>query len=250
MATRRANSIWAKCELVTSWPGRFAKPPIPPIINPSGGIAGSVAFLGVPMGIRFLCPSGHKLNVKTFLAGKRAICPECGAKVIVPEASEPLPGPTPSFIAGATASPLSGPAALGTPPLLDTASQTVVLSMAESAASLESYDEVELDLVDAGLPESVGLAPPPIIVADMAATEAKQELQRARNRHTQFVIAIVLLVLVIVLAMILIWVLHRNATRQDTEPVSEPEKTSIRAPLNPGCVAVVLDRVLEGTQRT
>lgn len=39
------------------------------------------------MGIKFLCPNGHKLNVKTFLAGKKAICPKCGAKVIVPGTS-------------------------------------------------------------------------------------------------------------------------------------------------------------------
>jgi hypothetical protein len=36
------------------------------------------------MGIRFHCPNGHKLNVKADLAGKRAICPDCGAKLIVP----------------------------------------------------------------------------------------------------------------------------------------------------------------------
>jgi len=39
------------------------------------------------MGIRFLCPNGHKLNVKSFLAGKRGICPQCDAKFLVPEAS-------------------------------------------------------------------------------------------------------------------------------------------------------------------
>lgn len=39
------------------------------------------------MGIRFLCPNGHQLNVKTFLAGKRAICPKCGVKLIVPKES-------------------------------------------------------------------------------------------------------------------------------------------------------------------
>ncbi len=39
------------------------------------------------MGIKFLCPNGHKLNVKTFLAGKRAICPKCGARLIVPAAT-------------------------------------------------------------------------------------------------------------------------------------------------------------------
>jgi GYF domain 2 len=36
------------------------------------------------MGIKFLCPNGHKLHVKAFLGGKKAICPECGARVIVP----------------------------------------------------------------------------------------------------------------------------------------------------------------------
>ncbi|REK12278.1 MAG: DUF4339 domain-containing protein [Planctomycetota bacterium] len=40
------------------------------------------------MGIKFLCPNGHKLNVKTFLAGKKAICPKCGARVVVPEESQ------------------------------------------------------------------------------------------------------------------------------------------------------------------
>ncbi len=39
------------------------------------------------MGIRFYCPNGHKLNVKTYLAGKRGICPHCGAKVLIPEKS-------------------------------------------------------------------------------------------------------------------------------------------------------------------
>jgi len=39
------------------------------------------------MGIRFLCPNGHKLNVKTFLAGKRGICPQCDAKFLVPAVS-------------------------------------------------------------------------------------------------------------------------------------------------------------------
>jgi hypothetical protein len=40
------------------------------------------------MGIRFLCPEGHKLNVKSFLAGKRAVCPKCGTKVVVPLESQ------------------------------------------------------------------------------------------------------------------------------------------------------------------
>lgn len=39
------------------------------------------------MGIRFLCPNGHKLNVKAYLAGERGICPQCDAKFLVPRES-------------------------------------------------------------------------------------------------------------------------------------------------------------------
>ncbi|MGD9724228.1 MAG: DUF4339 domain-containing protein [Pirellulales bacterium] len=37
------------------------------------------------MGIKFLCPNGHKLNVKGFLSGRRAICPKCGVSLVVPK---------------------------------------------------------------------------------------------------------------------------------------------------------------------
>jgi GYF domain 2 len=36
------------------------------------------------MGIRFLCPNGHRLNVKTSLAGRRGVCPHCNAKFPIP----------------------------------------------------------------------------------------------------------------------------------------------------------------------
>lgn len=36
------------------------------------------------MGIRFYCPSGHKLNVKEHLAGKVGFCPECGTRLTIP----------------------------------------------------------------------------------------------------------------------------------------------------------------------
>src|SRR5207249_3997580 len=41
------------------------------------------------MGIKFHCPKGHKLNVKSFLAGKKGVCPKCGTKVRIPTSSEP-----------------------------------------------------------------------------------------------------------------------------------------------------------------
>src|SRR5438132_4369929 len=40
------------------------------------------------MGIKFHCPNGHKLNVKSFLAGKKGVCPKCGTKVRIPVVSE------------------------------------------------------------------------------------------------------------------------------------------------------------------
>jgi hypothetical protein len=39
------------------------------------------------MGIRFLCPNGHRLNVKAHLAGQRGICPECGVSMGIPQTS-------------------------------------------------------------------------------------------------------------------------------------------------------------------
>ena len=40
------------------------------------------------MGIRFECPNGHKLHVKSFLAGKRGICPQCDARFRIPQESQ------------------------------------------------------------------------------------------------------------------------------------------------------------------
>ncbi len=41
------------------------------------------------MGIRFYCEScDKKLNVKSFLAGKRGICPHCGGRVMIPTESQ------------------------------------------------------------------------------------------------------------------------------------------------------------------
>lgn len=42
------------------------------------------AHYSIAMGIRFYCPQGHKLNVKSFLAGKKGFCPHCNAKVDIP----------------------------------------------------------------------------------------------------------------------------------------------------------------------
>jgi len=77
------------------------------------------------MGIRFYCPNGHKMNVKEFQAGRRGICPQCGAKVVIPvkstrksskelrgerEAAEAAqPGPPPAGPGNQTPSPAIAP---------------------------------------------------------------------------------------------------------------------------------------------
>lgn len=45
------------------------------------------------MGIRFYCPHcEHKLNVKSFLAGKRGVCPRCGSGLDIPLESQIVKG--------------------------------------------------------------------------------------------------------------------------------------------------------------
>lgn len=68
------------------------------------------------MGIRFRCQAcANKVNVKDFLAGKRGICPKCGARFTIPEqsdpeflaaAEEPEPEATPAAAAPVAASPV------------------------------------------------------------------------------------------------------------------------------------------------
>jgi hypothetical protein len=51
------------------------------------------------MGIRFYCPNGHKLNVKSDLAGKRGICPKCEARFRIPQTSQ-VPRGAPKVVPG------------------------------------------------------------------------------------------------------------------------------------------------------
>lgn len=38
------------------------------------------------MGIEAFCPNGHRINVKQSLAGRKGLCPTCGAKFRIPAA--------------------------------------------------------------------------------------------------------------------------------------------------------------------
>ncbi len=54
------------------------------------------------MGIRFYCPNGHKLNVKSELAGKIGICPKCQARMTIPTVSVREPSGKSAFEERAT----------------------------------------------------------------------------------------------------------------------------------------------------
>ena len=62
------------------------------------------------MGIRFYCPNGHKLNVKSFQAGRRGICPFCGAKLEIPTQSTRQSSKEERAAGGGPAMPVMGPA--------------------------------------------------------------------------------------------------------------------------------------------
>jgi hypothetical protein len=179
--------------------------------------------LGVPMGIRFSCPNGHKLNVKSFLAGKRAICPDCGAKVIVPSLSDPLAQPaldeSPSL------------AAIGSPApqqYFEEIAPSVLIDVEENELPAAPISAVPTASPVEALPDSIiaATAASAAITPQVAgAPEPAYDPQRERTRRNQMMMAVSLLFVVVVLAGILIWVLKRGAS---PAPTSEPEpaKTS------------------------
>lgn len=48
------------------------------------------------MGIVAFCPQGHRVKVKDQLAGRKGICPECGARFRIPESSQLPPADQPA----------------------------------------------------------------------------------------------------------------------------------------------------------
>src|SRR5438045_3616014 len=87
------------------------------------------------MGIRFSCPSGHKLNVKTFLAGKRGVCPQCGATFVIPN---PADSPVAETIPPASIAQSQTVEVLAPPPNYTStlaASPSIIIAVADTKAS-------------------------------------------------------------------------------------------------------------------
>jgi hypothetical protein len=184
------------------------------------------------MGIRFTCPNGHQLHVKSFLAGKRGVCPKCGAATLIPSDSQPqavaAPATTTSVMAGAT--PQSSAAVLG-----DIGSQSVVIATTGNTVAGNSVLDGPIAVVDT--PSQLAVSPVHQISADLSpavsspATSAPAATpglvvdpydaaspavhyvaRRQRNRRNQVTIAVGLLLAVIVLAAVLIWVLQQGTS--------------------------------------
>ena len=176
------------------------------------------------MGIRFLCPNGHKLNVKTFLAGKRAICPDCGARVLVPSPADELPAEARQI---GTSQSEAIPSLEPVPEFsfADTASTSVVIAVAsadslppaESPAATQSPADFTLP----PLPDSIVAvlkAPAADTDAELASNDTTIQLRRERTRRKQILFAIALLVLVLVLAVVLVIVMKQNLDPLPAEP--------------------------------
>jgi hypothetical protein len=165
------------------------------------------------MGIRFNCPNGHKLNVKDHLAGKRGVCPDCGAKFVIPAAGG-VSGQTAAVVPTGAAPASSGLSATrDANRRADTDLPSIEIDVTESRAMpVPPPASVSAALTPAVTP----LAVPPVL--DFSAIPAMQPEQpvssyfakRQRSRRLQMKLAIALLVAVIVLAAVLIWVLRRG----------------------------------------
>jgi hypothetical protein len=159
----------------------------------------------LPMGIRFSCPNGHKLNVKAHLAGKRAICPHCGSKVVVPD-------PPAQLEARAAATPRSiSPSPTAAVPAVELGSVDLL------PASILPHPSAERAYVLSGpadaLPESILAAtfgtPEPEPAESSA--ESAAHAYHSRGRRNQLIVSVVLLLIVVLLAFALYWVLSRHA---------------------------------------
>jgi hypothetical protein len=163
------------------------------------------------MGIRFNCPNGHKLNVKEFLAGKRGVCPQCGAKFIIPELGEARQsvgvGQTQSIEIAVSPSASHQSASIAASPSIIIPVIDVELASPEIALETEAI-----------LPTSIVQVPPAIVAAPVGgATGAVSPSPRERSRRNQIIISLLLLALVVLLAGVLIWVLKRDVSQTPAE---------------------------------
>jgi len=180
------------------------------------------------MGIRFSCPNGHRLNVKEHLAGKRAICPSCGAKFVIPAAGESNDDASPGIGVDAGLAQSTSVASPAGPPSIviavaDAPQSSPSVAPAAPAASVNATEKRQ----DESAPPIpvVALKQSPFVVSQSDRPEptvSKYVAHRIRSRRLQTNIAIALLIAVVVLGIVLIWVLTgepENASDRGIKPV-------------------------------
>jgi hypothetical protein len=184
------------------------------------------------MGIRFSCPNGHKLNVKEHLAGKRGVCPACGAKFIIPAAGQSAPS------AGQLPSAPAAPAQGEMPRADASTSASIVIAATDAPPTSEpavapaapALPAVNVNSPQASPTSEPPAAPSPLAANQLPATEfdpppaavSKYTAHRRRSRRLQTTIAIALLIAIVVLGIVLIWVLSGGP-----ETVSTRQRSSL-----------------------
>ncbi len=181
------------------------------------------------MGIRFSCPNGHKLNVKENLAGKRGVCPACGAKFVIPSAGDARQI-TDSQPGSVTASAQSASASAAGAPSIVIAIADAPPAPAAPPAPVATAAPV-VNVAAPRPPETQTPATSPIQAKEgplfvtnpdnPVAAVSKYTAHRMRSRRFQTTIAIVLLLAVVVLGIVLVWVLSGGT---ETAPLSEHPK--------------------------
>lgn len=103
------------------------------------------------MGIVAFCPQGHRVKVKDELAGRKGICPECGARFRIPleSSSAPVVSPGPS----------QAPVAVGQSPAPLAVGATAPAATAPSGTPVARIVSLDPALA-ATLPRAIPLAVP------------------------------------------------------------------------------------------
>jgi hypothetical protein len=187
------------------------------------------------MGIRFSCPNGHRLNVKEHLAGKRGICPSCGAKFVIPAADQSHNDADPGRGAGAAPSQTSSVASPSGAP-------SIVIALADAppssppaapAAPVSPINKTAERQAESAPPMPVAATNKTPFVASHsdrpAPSVSKYVAHRIRSRRLQTKIAIALLIAVVVLGILLVWVLtsgSQSASVGGMTPVIESFATA------------------------
>jgi hypothetical protein len=166
------------------------------------------------MGIRLLCPNGHKLHIKAFLAGKRGICPKCGATFTIPSTID-------QEADDLRVSAMSVPEVVGPSPSPEAQRHATHAGAPPITASQPAIPLPQVAPVVADQPAL--LAGPAVPIPPSSwnlerAAKLRYLINRQRQRRSQMVMTIWLLAAVILLAGLLVWVLTRKPAQTSALP--------------------------------